>query len=339
MQERFEPYKEKSRDYTIDVLRVIGTLLVILAHVSPPKMLSEIRTFDVSLLVFISGMSLAYSTYKGYWPYVKKRILKLCVPTYITICVVLALLIIGSVVSKSFSISAQYVFNSFFLIDANSIGFVWIVKVYLFTAFLTPVIKKVVEKIANPIIVFIVANAWMIGMSILIVYLPSNIITHEYIFYAVQYSAVAVMGLSYVKSSNRQKIVVLIVSGFAFVASQMLVGSFSPSEFKYPPQYYYLTYGVLVSIALHLLLSKIKFDNNDKIAKLICWMSTNSFTIYICHIYFMWGYFLLGKLMPNVSSRIGWLPLYLGVVIGACILCKLLELFQTKIKIIRGGSI
>lgn len=60
------------RDSTIDLLRVLGTLLVILAHVKIPKVMSEIRTFDVVLLVFISGMSLKYAKHKHYFVYIKK---------------------------------------------------------------------------------------------------------------------------------------------------------------------------------------------------------------------------------------------------------------------------
>ena len=43
----------KLRDYNIDILRAIGSLLVILAHVRPPEIILNFRSFDVILLVFI----------------------------------------------------------------------------------------------------------------------------------------------------------------------------------------------------------------------------------------------------------------------------------------------
>lgn len=49
------------RDLKIDILRTIGILLVILAHVKLPELVRSIRSFDVVMLVFISGMSFAYS--------------------------------------------------------------------------------------------------------------------------------------------------------------------------------------------------------------------------------------------------------------------------------------
>ncbi len=45
------------RDVTIDILRVCGLLLIMLAHVNPPNLIFQIRTFDVPMMVFVSGVS------------------------------------------------------------------------------------------------------------------------------------------------------------------------------------------------------------------------------------------------------------------------------------------
>ena len=44
------------RKYYIDILKVVGLLCLILAHVEAPLVLKEIREFDVSLMVFLSGL-------------------------------------------------------------------------------------------------------------------------------------------------------------------------------------------------------------------------------------------------------------------------------------------
>ncbi len=66
------------RDSRIDFLRVLGTILVIMAHTGAPTLIQNIRTFDVSMLVFISGMSFVFS-YKdiSLKDYLKKRVKKL----------------------------------------------------------------------------------------------------------------------------------------------------------------------------------------------------------------------------------------------------------------------
>lgn len=49
-------------------------ILIILAHVVPHNILFELRTFDVSLMVIVWGMSfnVTYNSYEGYFSYVKK---------------------------------------------------------------------------------------------------------------------------------------------------------------------------------------------------------------------------------------------------------------------------
>ena len=43
------------RDNKVDILRALAILLVMLAHVSPPEWLMQLRTFDVVLLFLLSG--------------------------------------------------------------------------------------------------------------------------------------------------------------------------------------------------------------------------------------------------------------------------------------------
>lgn len=142
----------EQRDNTIDLLRVFGTFLVILAHVKIPEFISEIRTFDVVLLVFISGMSLRYANYKQYFVYMKKRVKKLLYPAWTAVSIVLLCLFIGDKIVGPFSIlNWKYIVHSFLLIDADSIGAVWIVKVYLLIALLTPIIDCLEKAIDNSV--------------------------------------------------------------------------------------------------------------------------------------------------------------------------------------------
>lgn len=55
---------KQRRDSSVDYLRVVGLLLIILAHVHAPKIVHQIRTFDVPLMVFTSGMCYAISSKK-----------------------------------------------------------------------------------------------------------------------------------------------------------------------------------------------------------------------------------------------------------------------------------
>ena len=46
----------KKRDYQIDILRAIALFCIICAHVSPPSLLIQFRSFDVPMMVFLSGV-------------------------------------------------------------------------------------------------------------------------------------------------------------------------------------------------------------------------------------------------------------------------------------------
>ena len=75
------------RDDRIDVLRAIGLLCIVLAHVDPPSFILQLRNFDVPLMVLISG-STFYITANNrrqntYLSYLIDRIFRLVVPTWI----------------------------------------------------------------------------------------------------------------------------------------------------------------------------------------------------------------------------------------------------------------
>ena len=80
----------KERDHRIDNLRSAGTLLVILAHMSLPQVILNIRTFDVVLLVMVSYITFRFKSSSNdvpYFKYVWKRIKRLVVPAYIMLTV------------------------------------------------------------------------------------------------------------------------------------------------------------------------------------------------------------------------------------------------------------
>ena len=78
----------KERDFPIDFLRTLGLFAIILAHVSPPALISQLRSFDVPLMVVISGYVFAITkptsenTFKLI-PYVKNRFVRLAIPVWI----------------------------------------------------------------------------------------------------------------------------------------------------------------------------------------------------------------------------------------------------------------
>jgi len=72
-----------SRDLGLNLLRAIGLLSIILAHVNPPSLLFQLRTFDVIMMVCVSTISYTdYARPKPYKDYLIGRIKRLLFPTW-----------------------------------------------------------------------------------------------------------------------------------------------------------------------------------------------------------------------------------------------------------------
>ena len=73
----------------LDIMKFIGVCCLFLAHVQGPFILEEIRGFDVTMMVFISGLLSISSMDKiaSKKDYIVKRIKRLVIPTWIFLIV------------------------------------------------------------------------------------------------------------------------------------------------------------------------------------------------------------------------------------------------------------
>lgn len=131
----------KQRDLGIDLLRAIGLLCIILAHVNPPHLLWELRSFDVVMMVCISTISYTeYSKPQPYLKYLKGRIKRLLFPTWEYILLLGAVFYIISLITNTptpFPLKTIVIG----LITFHGIGYLWIIRVFLYNAFINPLIK------------------------------------------------------------------------------------------------------------------------------------------------------------------------------------------------------
>ena len=77
--------KSNNRDASIDILRFIALSGLILAHTAPPPIFLQLRSFDVPMMVFLSGVafSLSSGNKATYSTYVWKRFKRLILPMWI----------------------------------------------------------------------------------------------------------------------------------------------------------------------------------------------------------------------------------------------------------------
>lgn len=137
------------------------------------------------------------------------------------------------------------------------------------------------------------------------------------VIYTLGYALISWAGMLWEKEEKRERIILLIIAAAAFVLS-VIVHGFQPfSEFKYPPQLYYISYGLLVTFGLYLVLEKISVPEN--VRQNITWLSVNTMRIYMWHIFL---YYLLDTLAP--SFMVNALPTY-AILLGGSILAAWIQ--------------
>ena len=329
----------------IDYLRGLGILLIILAHVCKNPYIMQLRNFDVPLMVVISGY-LAIESYKKFMnkdrsilKYYWKRTVRLLIPTWIFLTVFFLIIKIAFI-NKTYPYDTSQILRSFLLIDG--IGYVWVIRVYLMCAYITPLILYFNEKIKNDRLKL------LIGITIYIIYElfvyfkinKLNPLFEFIIAYIIPYGLIYSLGMISRKINYKRNTLISIIFLIIFIISFIIINSInglfqSTQTMKYPPRIYYISYALFVTFLLLGILPKIKL----KEIKVITFCSRASLWIYLWHI------LLLKITSPNILA-INWLIRYLIVIIGSVTITyiqnKMVDLLEKKkinpnmLKVFRG---
>ncbi len=302
--------KEVNRDVSIDICRIVGTLLVILAHVSIPEIISELRSFDVVLLVLISGICFKGTSRIG--TYIWKRIKKLVFPTWILLVILFGSTFVACIVlGRSQIYTSSQIWKSFLFLE-GSIGYIWIVRVYLGIAIIIPFASKAVNR-THEIIILPVFYLFVACCS----FLPKQFLSSIYYVYeAIAYCIIALLGTKIASLDKIGRIRFLqlniMISGIFFITTVMKEG-YHPNYYKYPPVGQYIYYGIFVSMIFVYVTSKIKaVDLSDRIKNILYYCSTNSFTLYLVHIFVL---SVLNVFFDSAGISISWVIYYVILLI------------------------
>ncbi len=279
------------RDNTIDILRALAILSIILAHSGPTEALFELRNFDVTMMAFLMGASFYLSSQKharlNYKSYVKKRFNRLIVPSWIFTCFFFILFFIISVLaSDKFYFSITHVLQSFTLLQG--VSYMWILAVFFIVSLCSPLLLYISNKIQSNFYYFCLLVLGYITYSFLLS--VNDSISHEllqnyfqsYVLNGLGYSLVAAVGIRIYKLKKKNLIYFSGLFGMIFIVLAFYHGFESTQSFKYPPEIYYLSYGLFVSILLFYLLNFIKVEELFNL-RLIHWLSKYSLTLYLYH--------------------------------------------------------
>ena len=276
------------RNGSTDLLRFIGLSLIILAHVAPPFVLFNLRCFDVPMMLFVSG--LAYSGHKADFSpsFFVRRVLRLLVPVYLFLTAYFILVIIlRQAAGVDLGIRWKHVAESYLLLDG--IGFVWIIRIFLLIGLLTPVLMTIERTVHSDAILLLMLTAVSAMMTAAIRhgFGLDNFFTRNYLYYAIGYSVPFIAGLRVGKMNpKRQAVFSLLVFLVLALSCSLYImeggSALNINALKYPPQTYFLFYGLFMSLVCHAVCCHSRLARH--IPALCRFIGMNTIWIYLYHI-------------------------------------------------------
>ncbi|MGL5067497.1 MAG: acyltransferase family protein [Sarcina sp.] len=307
------------RNYIFDILKMIGLLGIIIAHINPSEIIFEIRNFDVILMIMISVMlSLNKISDKVVdIKCIKKRIVRLLKPTYIFLTVYF---LIYFIVLKSFDI--KKILASYLLI--GGIGYVWIIRIYIYIAILIPIISYFYKKKRKSIYYFNIVGIYIIYFILTNLENrldgPIQVLFRAIVLDFIGYGLIVMIFVGIKQESEKQVLKNALVFCGVFIFLSIYNNFQSIQNFKYPLSLYYISYGIGISLLLYIILSKFKLEESC-FTKIALYFSNNSMWIYLWHIIYI----------PIVLKlNVGWILRFIIIVLASIIT------IETINKVFRG---
>ena len=307
------------RDKRIDLLRFIGLSMIILAHVTPPDVIMQIRNFDVPLMVIISGISFAISfkNSEKFTIYVWKRFKRLVLPVWAFLS--MFFLLMTYAFPGTLTLNLETIVKSYLLYDG--IGYVWIIRVFILVALVSPLLywwnQKERSNVRFLLTLAILAIAYELFRYYSLPYIQGgklrllSLVSH----YVLAYSLIFAFGLRIYQLKKAELIGALVIAAATFILTRWYLFSFtdnsiSTQDYKYPPSFYYFSYSIVAFIILWSISDKIVAALEAvKISNAVFFIAQNSIWVYLWHIVFI-------TLLPDN----GYLEKYLITYISAGII-------------------
>lgn len=277
----------RERNYTFDLLKSIALVCIILAHVNPNGVVFQIRNFDVPLMIMISVWlsinNITNNEFK-YCRYIRHRINRLLIPTWIFLTI---FFIINIFLGKMPPIKT--IISSYLLI--GGIGYVWVIRIYIYIAIITPIINNLLMKVKVFGKVFLIIMQYIVyNLLVMIVSNTDgvlNLILNSTVLDFIGYSFIVSIAIILYNFNVKKQLCINVVFGIIFVLLA-IKNNFIPTQtFKYPIRMYYLSYALFVSIGLYIIISQLNKNSKLKPNNTIIFISKNSMWIYLWHILYL----------------------------------------------------
>lgn len=272
----------KSRDVSFDVLRWIALTGIILVHSKPSVFWTQLRNFDVPLMVLVSAICFSLTAgdgVKSIKDYYLKRFVRLILPAWVFLS---GYFVICYIVGKDFSLGK---FVMCYTLTTS--WYFWIIRILVFMAIIAPWLFHFSKQITNIKLIVICALGLVLSeilanFSFGYIYL----IVVMFLPYTVYYC----IGMNISRFSDRQiRNTGLLFLGLYLVIALILyhkTGTYiSTDDYKYPPQIYYTSYALGISFILYVYRSKIVvLLKAIRLQKFASFVGAHTLWIYFWHI-------------------------------------------------------
>lgn len=269
-------------------------MMIILAHISTPGILFQLRNFDVPMMIMISGMSsrLSHKPNESYAMYIWKRFKRLVCPVWLFLSFYFFFQF--CFLQNHSELSLGKLGLSYALV--GDVGFVWIIRVFLLVSTAAPLLKIYNNRMVDHFKYFLVLTIILLIHEVLryfsLPYIKNgagefiSLFTH----YLIPYSITFAVGLRLPSLRKKQLQAFGLSSLIMFISIALILfvvnGDWiTLQDAKYPPSVYYLSYSFFVSTLLLAYSKNIEIIvNSAKINALISFVAQNSIWIYLWHI-------------------------------------------------------
>ena len=269
----------------IDAMRFIGISLIILAHIlGPGSLLFQIRSFDVPLMLFVSGLVSARRPVNDYGKYIGHRFLRLMVPVWLFYTLYFLILYLGSRSGLCSFPSWQEIGRTYLCLD----GYGWIIRIFLLVMLVSPLLVSLEQAVKNPALYLAIMTGFILLTALLVPVFKGRDgwlvkdLWEGCFLSLLGYIPAFMAGLRMKTAATRERVLFAVVFTAASLVIFLIPGiPFDLEYFKRPPQFPYITYGIAVSCLIWLCQPLLRLLSR---VRPLLFIGRNTIWIYLWHV-------------------------------------------------------
>ncbi len=309
------------REETIDHLRALAIILMILTHSTAYYLkykaaffLWNISHFAVPVFIFCATYVFFKKSFDNvnFIGYLAKRLKRLLIPYYVFLLVYFFLLFF----TRPKQLTSQFIFQSITITGGVDIN--WLVLLFVFFSFIFPALKYLINRHYPFFILYTLFSILSVFYFLVSKPLP------DFRFYMwFPWSLIIVYYYYFNKYKNNNKfflysiIIGTVVFFLSFFTKKSLGSSMVFYNNKYPPNIYYLSYGLTMLSIIYLFLRQLSTRLNN----FSRFISINSYSLFFIHYLVIYIFDYL-----SLQNKISWPVFFVYVLIFSLVI----QMFITR---------